>query len=89
MTDERMARPVSGEIMSGTADGRAATPRAQSGNVIDADFVSVSPSPRSGLCSGRDPMPGPAPHLQPAPTPGMDILKGAQAGQSRRAGPSF
>ncbi len=80
MTDESMARPVSGEIMSDGAP-RAARPSAEPGTVIDADYVSVVPPAPSRQ---RPPEP-----TQAAAQPGMDILKHAAPDGPRRGGPLF
>jgi hypothetical protein len=83
MNDDRMARPVSGEIMSGAAGGPSSR-AARGGDVVDAEFVSMpaaAASPRTETPSAQAPVPPAA--------KGMDILKGEDGPRSRRAGPAF
>ncbi|MBX3531186.1 MAG: hypothetical protein KF849_11300 [Rhizobiaceae bacterium] len=83
MNDDRMARPVSGEIMSGAAASPSAR-AARSGDVVDAEFVSMpaaSVAPRAETLAAQAPIPPAA--------KGMDILKETDGPRSRRAGPAF
>lgn len=84
MSDERMARPVSGEIMTdGRRDG-AGRQRPHADDVIDADFETI--------------IPGEKPHIEERQTagtasaasqPGMDMLRAADRGERRNGGPVF
>lgn len=87
MTDERMARPVSGEIMSGDAPPAAARPLRADADVVDADFESVAVRSAPAR-SEMQQEPGSAGSAA-APARGMDILMAAEQPQSRRAGPAF
>lgn len=84
MNDDRMARPVSGEIMSGAA-ASASVRTARGGDVVDAEFVSMP-----AAAAQRTEAPAAQAPVSPA-AKGMDILKDADAGgpRSRRAGPAF
>ncbi len=92
MNDERMARPVSGEIMS---DGPHAAPqrplapgRETTGDVIDAEYETLA---RDGPSAPSAPPPQAGPAQNPArgPARGMDILKQEAAPAPRRGGPAF
>lgn len=91
MNDERMARPVSGEIMSGAAPASSARPGGPSvsplgGPFVDAEFESL---PAAAQARPRAEPPQPAAAAD-APARGMDILKEApQPAGARRAGPAF
>lgn len=85
MTDENMARPFSGEIMAGGP--RAPAPRpAPAADVIDAEYVTVDPATGAAFPQPSAPATGAA-----TASPGMDILRGGEAGRGRRerAGPLF
>ncbi|MBN9551319.1 MAG: hypothetical protein J0H31_21250 [Alphaproteobacteria bacterium] len=85
MADERTARPVSGEIMTGTATN-AAPERVLSdaADIVDADYV-VLPRPAAH--------PAPLPPQIPSTPPieGMGMLRKPEAARSRssRGGPVF
>ena len=84
MNDERIAPPLSGEIMSGP--GAARDKRAPDGDFVDADFVTVRPGSAPGQTTSAhvaEPAPGPA--------SGLDILKSSShdPARTRRAGPMF
>jgi len=87
MTDDRMARPFSGEIMSGDRSdaGQRPTPRE---DVIDAEFVTIGPegARQTGQAARPEGRPG-----QQSAAPGMDILKGRADRSHRpdRGGPLF
>lgn len=83
MNDDRMARPVSGEIMSGAAASPSAR-AARGGDVVDAEFVSM---PATTAASRTETQAAQAP--VPSAAKGMDILKEADGPRSRRAGPTF
>lgn len=87
MTGERMARPVSGEIMSGSTPGSARAPRT-GGDIVDAEYETVS------AASSAQPHPKMPQATEPsAPARGMDILRedkaAGKAVTGRRAGPAF
>ncbi|HWK13538.1 MAG TPA: hypothetical protein VNS02_04030 [Rhizobiaceae bacterium] len=79
MSDDRTARPVSGEIMS-TAPAGNANRHHRADDVVDARFETVAPQP------------APAARSQPAfdaPPPGLGILHGTRPTQPQRGGPLF
>lgn len=88
MSDERMARPVSGEIMTdGQRDGGARPQRPASDDIVDADFVTIVPGRPGASRQAEPPAGGTA-----ADSGGMDMLRGAGAGQRRErrnGGPVF
>jgi len=79
MSDDRTARPVSGEIMS-AAPAVAAHRHHRADDVVDARFETVAPQP--------DPTPRPAAE---APPSGLGILRARQPGRTppQRGGPLF
>ncbi|MBO6717386.1 MAG: hypothetical protein JJ913_05450 [Rhizobiaceae bacterium] len=88
MSDERMARPVSGEIMTdGQRSGeRAGAQRENAPDIIDADFETIIPA--TGQASpARE-----APAADPSRQAGMDMLRdggGSGGSTRRRGGPAF
>ncbi|MBZ9818889.1 hypothetical protein [Mesorhizobium sp. CA4] len=85
MADERTARPVSGEIMTGTATN-AAPERAvfDAVDIVDADYVVL---PRFASAPAAPP-----PQIPPTPSiEGMGMLRKSEAGppRSSRGGPMF
>lgn len=89
MTDESMARPFSGEIMTGgpASAGAKGASRAAGPDIIDAEYVTLPPRPAadSPRAEARPP------EAPAAASPGMDILKDGQDGPRRRerGGPLF
>ena len=87
MSDERMARPVSGEIMTdGHSDAGARPQRAGTDDIVDAEFETIVPGQKpasSAKATRNDGM--------PADTGGMDMLRGSRAARSgrRNGGPVF
>jgi hypothetical protein len=88
MADTRTARPVSGEIMTGRATGRAAPAAAD--DIIDADYEIL---PQAGV---RAPVVQPPSPPRSAPTPaveGMDMLRRQDGApvprRAARGGPIF
>jgi hypothetical protein len=82
MNEERMARPVSGEIMSGSPSAASMRPSQRQVDIIDAEYVSI---PSVGAAPRHD-----APQQPAAPAAkGMDILKEGGGSASRRGGPAF
>ncbi|TIR23185.1 MAG: hypothetical protein E5X34_13950 [Mesorhizobium sp.] len=87
MAENRTARPVSGEIMTGPATN-AAPERAMSNaaDIVDADYVVL---PRFGAHPERSP---PQPQIPPTPSiEGMGMLRRPEPAPSRpsRGGPMF
>ncbi|TPI59771.1 hypothetical protein FJ417_15220 [Mesorhizobium sp. B3-1-7] len=85
MADERTARPVSGEIMTGTATN-AAPDRVMfdAADIVDADYVVL---PRFAATPSAPP-----PQIPPTPSiEGMGMLRKPEAAPSRssRGGPTF
>jgi hypothetical protein len=84
MSDERMARPVSGEIMTdGQRGDRPQAPRAGSDDIIDADYETiVRHSPKS---AEPEPVPG-----ETRDRGGMDMLRGGKdRREPQKGGPLF
>jgi len=81
MSDDRTARPVSGEIMSAAPAG-AAHRHHRADDVVDARFETVAPQP--------DPAPRPQPAAD-APPSGLGILRARRPGRTppQRGGPLF
>jgi hypothetical protein len=87
MSDERMARPVSGEIMTdGHRDADARPQRAGADDIIDAEFETIIPEqkPASRARQTRN-------DDMPADAGGMDMLRGSRTARSdrRNGGPVF
>lgn len=94
MADERTARPVSGEIMSGPP--RASGGREPAVDVLDADYVVLKGDTASAAASpaaqATDPPLGTAPAGKAPDLAGMAMLKGPQETVARfgsRGGPFF
>lgn len=81
MSDERMARPVSGEIMTDGQREGGRRPRAGGDDVIDADFETIVPGPPS---AGR--RAEAQPEAERTAGRGMDMLRGAGERAGRRGG---
>jgi hypothetical protein len=97
MADEVKPRAVSGEIMTGPAEGPAGSTR-PAGEVIDAEYISLSPEPqRTGIRIAADapksPEAVPSIGTAAAPSVGMDMLRRsdlpATPGKPARGGPLF
>ncbi|MEX0954148.1 MAG: hypothetical protein WDZ83_02920 [Rhizobiaceae bacterium] len=87
MSDERMARPVSGEIMTdGHSDAGTRPQRAGADDIIDAEFETIVPEqkPASRAQETRN-------DDMPADAGGMDMLRGSRTARSdqRTGGPVF
>ncbi|MBO6903044.1 MAG: hypothetical protein JJ864_17035 [Rhizobiaceae bacterium] len=84
MSDERMARPVSGEIMTDSRHDEAGRRRPHADDVIDADFETILPSsqPRAEERGSSGAAVG-------AAQPGMDMLRTAERSERRNGGPVF
>ena len=86
MSDDRMARPVSGEIMTdgrpGTARGNAS--RGDAEDIIDADFETIVPGPAARAAAKQ-----PTPDAAMSGASGMEVLRGGPGGGNRRGGPAF
>ncbi|MDW6026101.1 hypothetical protein SAZ10_30515 [Mesorhizobium sp. BAC0120] len=87
MSDERNARPVSGEIMTaGTVATEPARAGARALDVVDAEFETLRSDPAERL---------PAVPLKPAiatvvpPAQGLDTLRRSDAASAARGGPIF
>ncbi len=98
MAAQTMARPVSGEIMTGPdesdARGMRPPPAGLSHDIVDADFVTLSGKPRHP--SGDDEIAkacSPAAGLQAVRTQGMAVLRKGSPSPARpfstRGGPAF
>jgi len=91
MTDDRTARPLSGEIMAGDPreterrmGERRVGERRASSDVVDAEYVTVAQAVR------ERPEAAVQRERQPQEAAGMDILKGGRGGATaRRGGPLF
>lgn len=96
MADEQKPRAVSGEIMAGPADG-AASRAAPSGDIIDADYISLPATPPRGADEVSLPPKqhdaAPSIGTVAAPAAGMDMLRRKQASEPprkpARGGPLF
>lgn len=88
MSDERMARPVSGEIMTdGHSDAGSRPQRAGADDIIDAEFETIVPEqkPASRARETRN-------DDMPADAGGMDMLRGSSRparSDRRNGGPVF
>ena len=92
MTDDRTARPLSGEIIAGVPreterrmGERRVGDRREAPDIVDADFVTVASGPpdRTGPAGGQPETP------RKEPSPGIDILKGGGERATQRGGPLF
>ncbi len=88
MSDERMARPVSGEIMTdGQRGGDARGKRPDADDIIDAEFETVVPGGKAQTHQREA-----SPSRETSAGGGMDMLRGAKddprAGR-RNGGPAF
>ncbi|CAH2408161.1 hypothetical protein [Mesorhizobium ventifaucium] len=88
MADDRTARPVSGEIMTGTAAAPERVMRDPAGDVVDADYEVL---PR--LTASIDPSPPLSRVIATPSVEGMDMLRKPKAAMERlpasRGGPIF
>ena len=89
MADDRTARPVSGEIMTGLGTSAAAEPRATAADIVDADYEVL---PRHGVKA--ETLSPPASRMSDAPSiEGMEMLRKPEAAAERppasRGGPIF
>lgn len=84
MSDERMARPVSGEIMTDGRHDGADRRRPHADDVIDADFETILPG-NTQRAEERQPSGAAAGAAQP----GMDMLRAAERSERRNGGPVF
>jgi hypothetical protein len=91
MTDDRTARPLSGEIIAGIpreaerrGGERRIGERRQAPDVVDADFVTIA----TGMPDARPAREQPEPPRREA-SPGIDFLKGGNERATQRGGPLF
>ncbi|WP_192182587.1 hypothetical protein [Mesorhizobium amorphae] len=89
MAEDRTARPVSGEIMTGLGTSAAAEPRAPAADIVDADYEVL---PRHGVKA--ETLSPPASRMSDAPSiEGMEMLRKPEAAAERppasRGGPIF
>lgn len=98
MAAQTMARPVSGEIMTGPDEGDARrtrpAPAVRALDIVDADFVTLSGQPHRVLLGDADPKEySVATCLQPLQMQGMAVLRKDRPSRarpfSRRGGPAF
>ncbi|MBO6724225.1 MAG: hypothetical protein JJ911_01010 [Rhizobiaceae bacterium] len=84
MSDERMARPVSGEIMTDGRTRETGRQRRHGDDVIDADFETILPDSKT-TAQQRAPQSPPPGQAQG----GMDMLRSAERPERRNGGPVF
>lgn len=91
MTDDRTARPLSGEIIAGVPreterrmGERRVGERREAPDIVDADFVTVASDPGEARPTGGQPE---TPRKETSP--GIDILKSGGERSTQRGGPLF